>query len=199
LTPGVWVRGILQHAYGVDLEQVTWILVGDEHVAEYVAPANVVSAPEGSELGAMLQAGDIDAAIGLNQADSPHVQPLIPAPEHAAVDFYRQTGIYPISHIVVVKDAVLSAHPWLAEALCDLFKTAKAHYLRQLNTGGSEDVQDKRMNALRQVVGDDPLPYGLEANRATLETFIQYNVEQKVIPAPMSLDDLFPSRVLGFA
>jgi 4,5-dihydroxyphthalate decarboxylase len=199
LTPGVWVRGILQSAYGVDLEKVTWVLVGDEHVAEYVAPSHVVPAPTGSDLGALLHAGDIDAAIGLSAADAPDIHPLIPDPQHAAIDFFRQTGIYPISHIVVLKDALLQAHPWLAEELCTLFKAAKDHYLRCLNSGGAGDAQDKRMNELRQVVGDDPLPYGIAANRATLEAFIRFNVEQKVMPHPVNLDDLFPPSVLGFA
>ena len=199
LTPGVWVRGILQHAYGVDLDEITWVLVGDEHVAEYNAPANVVSAPEGSDLETLLLAGDIDAAIGVNTATSPDIRPLVSNPQHAAIDYYKQTGIYPISHIAVVKDAMLEAHPWLAEALCTLFKTAKEYYLRQLNTDGTGDAQDKRMNELRQVVGDDPLPYGIAANRATLDAFIQFNVEQKVIPHAVNLEDLFPSNVLEFA
>ena len=63
LTPGVWTRGLLQTEYGVDLDAVTWVLSGDEHVAEYVAPANVVSSSNGN-LGEMLLSGEIDAAIG---------------------------------------------------------------------------------------------------------------------------------------
>ena len=63
LTPGVWTRGILQTEYGVDLEAVTWVLSGDEHVAEFVAPPNVVSSPH-NDLGEMLLTGEIDAAIG---------------------------------------------------------------------------------------------------------------------------------------
>ena len=65
LTPGVWIRGILQSAYGVDLHQVQWMLFGDEHVAEYVAPANVTPAPAGGDMLAMVRAGEIDAAIGV--------------------------------------------------------------------------------------------------------------------------------------
>src|SRR5215470_17934496 len=73
LTPGVWIRGILQSAYGVDLQQVQWVLFGDEHVAEYIAPANVTPAPAGSDMLSMLRAGDIDAAIGVRAAEAPEL------------------------------------------------------------------------------------------------------------------------------
>ena len=77
LTPGVWIRGILQSAYGVNPQQVQWVLFGDEHVAEYVAPSNVTSAPAGSDMVAMLLAGEIDAAIGVSGVDAPEIRPLI--------------------------------------------------------------------------------------------------------------------------
>ena len=81
LTPGVWIRGILQSAYGVNPQQVQWVLFGDEHVAEYVAPSNVTPAPAGSDMVAMLLAGEIDAAIGVSGVDAPEIRPLIPEPQ----------------------------------------------------------------------------------------------------------------------
>ena len=92
-TPGVWTRGILQSAYGVDPRQVTWVLTGDEHVAEYVAPDNVISAPTDSDLTDMLLSGDIDAAIGLRGVETPEIQPLIPEPRQAAIDHFHQSGL----------------------------------------------------------------------------------------------------------
>ncbi len=193
LTPGVWIRGILQNAYGVDVSQVQWVLSGDEHMQEYVAPANVISAPEGSDLTAMLLAGEIDAAIGVRLADSPDLRPLIAEPQQAAVEYFQQTGIYPISHMVVVKDELLDTHPWLAQELCGLFKAAKENYLRQLHIEGPQDAQDASMIELRNIVGDDPLPYGIEANRKILEAFIRFNVEQQIIPHAVEVEDLFPN------
>jgi len=196
LTPGVWVRGILQSAYGVDINQVQWVLFGEEHVAEYVAPANVTPAPAGRDMVAMLLAGELDAAIGVGRVEAPELRPLIPEPRHAALTHFRHTGIYPISHLVVVKDALLHAHPWLAEELYALFKAAKEHYLGHLRSGASPDPQDESMQAMRQVVGDDPLPYGVEPNRKTLQAFIRFNVEQQVIPHAVAVEDLFPRSVL---
>ena len=76
-TPGVWTRGILQSQYGVDLSAVTWVLSGDEHVAEYEAPSNVVSSSS-DDLGEMLLSGEIDAAIGAPPTDSPDIRPMFP-------------------------------------------------------------------------------------------------------------------------
>ena len=110
LTPGVWTRGLLQTEYGVDLDAVTWVLSGDEHVAEYVAPANVVSSSN-SNLGEMLVSGEIDAAIGVGPVDSPDVRPLFDEPDAADAAWHRKTGVYPISHMLVVKNAALDANP----------------------------------------------------------------------------------------
>jgi 4,5-dihydroxyphthalate decarboxylase len=197
LTPGIWVRGILQSAYELDLERVTWVLTGDEHVAEYVAPANAVSAPKGSDLKAMLLAGEIDAAIGLQGAEEAELQPLIDDPQQAGIEYYRKTGIYPISHMIVVKDELLEAHPWLAETLCDLFVQAKRHYLSQLN--GSPEVHPVNTNmlAMRPVLGEDHIPYDLASNRQTIEALMRFCVDQHIIPHSVEIEDLFPKSVLN--
>ena len=134
LTPGVWTRGLLQTEYGVDLDAVTWVLSGDEHVAEYVAPANVVSSPNGN-LGEMLLSGEIDAAIGAGPIDSPDVRPLFDGPDAADAAWHRKTGVYPISHMLVVKNAALDANPDLAAELFETFNTARALYLGKMRSG----------------------------------------------------------------
>ena len=113
LTPGVWTRGILQTEYDVDLEAVTWVLSGDEHVAEFVAPSNVVSSAN-SDLGAMLLSGEIDAAIGAGAVDSPDIQPLFSEPDALDAAWHKKTGVYPISHMLVVKNSELESNDSLA-------------------------------------------------------------------------------------
>ena len=196
VTPGVWVRGILSMGYGVDVDSVTWVLSGDEHVAEYVAPSNVVSAPDGADLGAMLLSGEIDAAIGAGNVDSEDIQPLIPGPFDAGAAFYRDTGIYPISHHLVVKDEVLEENPWLPEELFRLFTTAKDDYLSGLASNGPQNNQDEALVRMQQVIGPDPFLYGVTPNRKSLESFIEFNVEQKVISKRVDLEELFPSSVM---
>lgn len=196
LTPGVWTRGLLQTEYGVDLDAVTWVLSGDEHVAEYVAPNNVVSSSN-SNLGEMLLSGEIDAAIGVGPVDSPDVQPLFEGPDAADAAWHRRTGIYPISHMLVVKNAALDANPGLAAELFETFNTAKALYMGKLRSGDAAAPEDRPYHRMIDVVGEDPIPYGVESSRATLETFVGFNVEQKVIPEAVDVDELFPEETLG--
>ena len=198
LTPGVWTRGILQTEYGVDLNAVTWVLSGDEHVAEFVAPDNVVSSSN-SDLGEMLLSGEIDAAIGAGAVDSPDVHPLFSEPDAADAAWHRKTGVYPISHMLVVKDAALEANGGLAEGLFDVFKTAKTPYMEQLRSGDASSPADRVLLKMGEVVGGDPVPYGFESSRKTLETFIGFNVEQGVIPRKVDAEELFPASTLALS
>ena len=196
LTPGVWTRGLLQTEYGVDLNAVTWVLSGDEHVAEYVAPANVVSSPN-NDLGEMLLSGEIDAAIGAGAVASEDVVPLFNEPDRLDAEWHRKTGVYPISHMVVVKDAALESNPDLAEELCTVFGAAKRFYMGRLRSGDEAGPADRALLKMAEVVGDDPIPYGLESSRKTLETFIGFNVEQQVIPESVDVAELFPEATLA--
>ena len=196
LTPGVWARGILSDTYGIDSSQVTWVLFGDEHVAEYQAPANVITAPEGSDLIAALKSGEIDAAIGVRNVDSPEIRPLIPNAPDAARDYFAKTGVYPISHTIVVKNELLERHPWLAEELYNLFKAAKNQYLQHLDTAADLEPADQALNSMKEIIGADPIPYGVEPNRKTLEAFIKFNVQQEIIPRPFDLAEIFPPSLI---
>ena len=195
VTTGVWVRGILNAVYGVDLNRVTWVLSGDEHVEEYVAPANVVLA-ESNDLATMLVSGEIDAAIGPGSADSPDIRPLISNAREAAIDYFNQTGVYPINHTLVVRDELLAANPWLAEELFNMFNEAKETYLKRLRSGEDLEPQDHAMLETAKIVGDDPIPYGFEAAVPTLETIIQFAVDQKVIPERVDPEAVFASSTL---
>jgi len=190
VTPGVWTRGLLQSTYGLDLNSVTWVLSGDEHVAEYVAPPNVVPSPN-SDLAAMLLSGEIDAAIGVGSHDSPDIKPLFPDADEADAEWFNRTGVYPISHMLVAKNDQLESYPWLAGELFSMFQAAKQPYLEFLHSSAPLSPGDRAMLAMTKIVGDDPIPYGLEANRKTLETFIEFNVDQKVIPEPVDLEEVF--------
>src|ERR1700744_4337427 len=93
VTTGVWARGILADEYGVNLDIVTWVLSGDEHVAEYVPPPNVVPVPAGQDGPAMVAAGELAAGIGISPG--PEVTPLIPAAEEGGVRAPPQRGLSP--------------------------------------------------------------------------------------------------------
>lgn len=190
VTPGVWTRGMLQTVYGLDLSSVTWVLSGDEHVAEFVAPSNVVSSPN-NDLVAMLLSGEIDAAIGAGANDSPDIKPLFPNAHDADAQWFRDTGIFPISHMLVAKNQQLEDNPWLAGELFSICQAAKKTYLEYLHAGAYLTPADQALLRMCTIVGDDPIPYGLDSSRHTLETFIKFNVDQQVIPEPVDVDSVF--------
>src|SRR5690349_15969926 len=101
VTTGVWARGVLAAEYGVDLDRVTWVLSGDEHVAEYEPPANVVPIGAGKDMTELLVGGELAAAIGV-EVDHPDVAPLIPNARDAGLEALRTRGHYPINHLIVV-------------------------------------------------------------------------------------------------
>jgi 4,5-dihydroxyphthalate decarboxylase len=193
VTTGVWARGILQDEYGVDLDRVTWVLSGDEHVAEYQPPANVVPMRPGANLEALVATGEVAAAIGV-QANHPHVVPLIPNATEAGFAALRRRGLYPINHLVVVRDDLLEAHPWLANALFDAFAAAKLRYVESLRTDAIEapTPTDRMYKRVMEVTGEDPLPYGIAPNRAMIEQLISHAVRQRILDHPPAVTDLFP-------
>src|SRR5215470_5603593 len=134
VTTGVWARGVLAHEHGVDLNKITWVLSGDEHVAEYRPPANVAPIEKGKNMAQMLASGEIAAAIGI-EADAPDVRPLIPNALEAGLNALRQRGHYPINHTVVIRDELLAADPTLAAEVFAAFAQAKRRYLERLNAG----------------------------------------------------------------
>lgn len=195
VTTGVWARGILQDEYGVDLDQVTWVLSGDEHVAEYRPPANVVPMPTGGDLEAMVVKGDLAAAIGV-EATSPDLVPLIPGPEEASLEALRRRGLYPINHLIVVKDEVLEAHAGVARALFDAFAEAKRRYVDRLHTDTIEDPgpAEKMYRQVMQITGEDPLPYGIAPNRLMIDELIGHALRQRILDRPPLLDELFAAE-----
>jgi 4,5-dihydroxyphthalate decarboxylase len=138
-----------------------------------------------------LLSGKIDAAIRPGEVNSPDIKPLIPDAQEAAQDYFAQTGIYPISHAMVVKNELLESHPWLADELYGLFKAAKDQYLKHLNTANNLDPADQAMSRMKHIIGADPIPYGLESNRKSLQAFMKFNVQQRIISEPFEWEDIF--------
>lgn len=164
-TTGVWVRGILRHEHGIAPDAMTWVTEEDAHVQEFTDPPFVQRIAPGQDLRAMLMAGEIDAAVAL-VVDPAAVRTVIPDADAAALEWSRRTGVYPINHVVVVKDALLAQHPWLADELMRLFAESKQS-------------------------ADDTVPYGIGANRNAIELLMRYAAEQKLIPRPYGVEELF--------
>jgi 4,5-dihydroxyphthalate decarboxylase len=200
VTTGVWARGILADEYGVDLDRVTWVLSGDEHVAEYRPPANVVAMEPGSDLAQMVATGELAGAIGVD-VDDPAVAPLIPDATEAGFEALRRRGHYPINHLVVVRDELLEAHPELAAEVFDAFARAKESYVERLRAGAIADPSptDRLYERVLQITGADPLPYGVEPNRAMIEELIGHAVAQRILERRPAVESLFAQSTLDLS
>ena len=195
VTTGVWTRGILATEYGVDLDKITWVVVDEEHVQEYRKPANVLERP-GANLAEMLVRGELAAAIGVGKVDSPDIKPLITDAAAAEAAWYRKTGIYPINHTVVIKDALLQSDPSLAPRLFTAFELAKTRFLKQIDSSSELPPEAQTLAKRRTLVGTDPLPNGLTHNRKTLEAIIQFAHQQKILPRTVRPDEMFAANTL---
>jgi 4,5-dihydroxyphthalate decarboxylase len=197
VTTGVWARGILQKEHGVDLGKITWVLSGDEHVAEYRPPANVVPIEPGKTMADMLASGELAAAIGV-EAKSPDVQPLIPAALEAGLSALRRNGHYPINHLVVIKDELIAQHPDLAADVFNAFAESKRRYIERLKAGRiakPTDVDDVHRRVM-EIIGD-PLPYGIAPNRKVIEELIGHALTQGIITKPVTVEELFAPSTHG--
>src|SRR5580704_7539614 len=181
VTTGTWVRGILASDYGVDLNTVEWITFEDPHVAEYRDPDVVKRAPPGKELLQMLLDGEIDAAVVGDKLPDPRLKHLIPDPNAAAQTWAERRHGVPINHMVVVRTELSRSRP---DVVRDVFRQFR---------------DSKRATGLPDAGTLDPYRFGVEACRPTLAIIIDFCRQQKLIPRPVSVDELFDdtTRALG--
>jgi len=145
----------------------------------------------------MLLDGELDAVIGA-AVDSPDVVPLIADPDAAALAALRDHGLYPINHLVVVKDEVLERHPEAAEAVFEAFAESKRRYVTALRAGEIESptaTDDLHRQVMAATGWDDPLPYGVEPNRRMLELLVAQARAQHILREPVEIDAVFAPSV----
>ena len=204
VTTGAWTRQVLMDEFGLDASKVTWVVDDEEHVTQLKLPPNVLHAPEGRSLAEMMEKGELAAGFGANagigrtgaptggwkevEADYPD---LFPNAAELEAEYYARTGVYPMHGTIVVKDSVLAEHPWVAKSICDAFDRAKLEWLARLDAGELADKKNKKYLELRKIVGHDPLPYGIEENRKTIEALEATAFKQGLTPRRMSMSELF--------
>lgn len=210
VTTGVWTRQVLIDEFGVDNDNIHWFVDDEEHVQQMQLPANVSHVAPGDSLADMMARGDIvagfAAAAGIGRTGAPtggwqeveaDYPDLFPNAAELEADYYRRTGVYPMHGTIVVKDSVLEQHPWVARSINDAFTRAKDDWVAKMHAGTAEGDGAKKYAQLAKIVGDDPLPYGIEANRATIEALEKTAWDQRLTPKRMTIDDLFvdPSKI----
>jgi 4,5-dihydroxyphthalate decarboxylase len=206
-TAAIWARGHLQHQFGVDLSSMRWVqgaveragTHGKPHAPPLLAPVRIEQNDSGMPLGELLARGDIDALVGSRKPTSfgrhPDVARLFP--DHRALErkLYQTTKIFPIMHLIAMRRDLCERHRWLATSFYLAFVESKRRALARMRYAGSlaymlpwllDEIEE-----IDEVFGGDAWPYGIKANRATLQALVQYMVEQHFIARPIPIEDLF--------
>jgi 4,5-dihydroxyphthalate decarboxylase len=204
VTTGVWNRQVLIDEFGLDASKVTWVVDDEEHVQQLKLPANVIHAAADTSLADMMAKGELvaglEGAAGIGRTGAPtggwqeveaDYPDLLPNAAQIEAEYYARTGVYPMHGTIVVKDAVLAEHPWIAKSIYDAFDKAKKQWLERLDAGQATTAGDKKYQALQKIVGHDPLPYGLKENLKTIETLEATAFKQGLTPRRMSIGELF--------
>jgi 4,5-dihydroxyphthalate decarboxylase len=208
-TAVIYARGYLVHQVGVPLDSIEWVQAGVNEAgrAEKVKlklPKGVRLRPEPARsLNEMLLAGDLDAVLSARppRGMGKGIRRLFSDYESAEEAYFRETGVFPIMHVIVIKTEVLARHPWLAMNLYKAFDEAKRRSIERLSDITASHAPlawlapyAERMKAL---FGEDFWPYGLESNRKTLQAFVDFAFEQGVCHRKVALEELFPGQVLS--
>jgi 4,5-dihydroxyphthalate decarboxylase len=210
-TAAVWIRGLLRHEYGVDLDSIHWFEGGMNAAREQnsldIRPPGPLKIDFVSEttLNQMLVDGELDACIGARRpaamGSHPDIAKLFPDARRVEQEYYRKTGIFPMMHTVVIREEVLAANPWIAESMYKAFVQAKDWCLEQMRFSGTNRYMlpwlFDDLDEMDAVFGKDPWPYGLDPNRPTIEALDQYLFDQRFIARRSNIDELFVPLILA--
>ncbi|OGQ18579.1 MAG: hypothetical protein A3C54_03985 [Deltaproteobacteria bacterium RIFCSPHIGHO2_02_FULL_60_17] len=196
---GLWMRGILQDHYGVDLKSIEWWCQEEEDVPfEPAKWMKIRRVAKGKNIDEMLVAGELEGALypetlpSIRKA-SPKAALLFPDPKEAEIDYYKKSGIFPIMHTVVIKNEILERSPWVAVSLLQGFQAAKEQCYRQMKDPRNFALVWVRelMQEQQAIFGPDPWPYNLEDNRVALEAAVRYEFDQGMIKENPRIEELF--------
>lgn len=212
LTACVWIRGILNDYYGVKRTDVEWFVGGEEtpgrvEKLKIELPPEIKIQPigESETLNELLESGKIDAFIGPRAPSSflkgsPDVKRLFTDYASIEQNYYKETGIFPIMHVVAIKDEILQEHPWVAQNLYRGFMKAKDIIYEGFNQTAALKVTlpwlTAELERTKEILGEDFWPYGLEKNRQTLDAIIQYSYDDGLIKNKIKMEELFARSTL---
>ena len=220
-TPGysstslTWIRGLMQHEYGIKPEEVEWVVSAADSSAkdagkvskqESVIPdgISISVGPEGKDESQLLVDGDVDALFHAAEPQAftdghPKIRRLFADPRATEREYYRRTGIFPIMHAVAMRNDLIETHPLLPDAVFKAYSEAKRMQYAVMRSQwifGTLPWFGQEFEETRALMGENFWPYGIEANRKTLEALFQYSYEQGLAKKRLTIEDLFHSDSL---
>ena len=205
-TATVWMRGMLQHEYGVDLQKIEWFTWGEGGRVHMDLPKRykVRQIPLGKEPDAMLLSEELDAimhaALLPSLLRSSNARRLFENYKQVEIEYFKKTSIFPIMHTVVMREDLWKKSPWMAVSLYKAFQEAKKLAYQKLNDTNAYKISlvwfRDPLEEQKSILGVNPWPYGLAANRNVLETLIGYLHEQGLISRKLRVEELFAQNTL---
>lgn len=203
-TLSVLAKGDLQSEYNVPWRKMNWIVSKEEAIPfKPQEGMRVELAAAGKKMGAMLEQGEIAALMVPHPPkealrDSKKIRRLFADPKQEEVRYFQKNGFYPIMHVVAFKDDVLAKNPGLAPSVMAAFDKAKAVCMEYYDDPNwSRFIWGRHLfEEERKAFGDDPWPYGIKKNRANLERFIGYSLDQGLMQKKLEVEQLFATGSL---
>lgn len=214
MTANTWIRGLLEHDYGVKPTDMKWYTAGlnepgrKQRVKTPTIPELNVTHSETATLNEMLDNGEIDALVGAREPDcfregSPNVARLFPDYKPVEVEYYKRTGIFPIMHLVVIKREIYKEQPWLAYSLYKAFVESKRRCEEEITKQSALRYMlpwvISEIEETKRLMGNDYWQYGFKENQKVLQTFIDYSVEQGTVENPFKAEELFAPETINVA
>jgi 4,5-dihydroxyphthalate decarboxylase len=212
MTATVWLRGFIQEDYGVSARDIHWLTGGlesserKEKVALTLPPEiKLENIPAGKNLSDMLVTGEIDALMTAQVPApyvkrAPQVRRLFADPRAAEIDHFKRTGIFPIMHVMVIREEFYRRHPWVAQSLYKALLDAKTHCVEAIfKNDAIHSVlpwASHHGDEIRNLMGQDFWPYGVDSNKKTLDTFLRFSFEQGLTSRKLAVDELFSKETL---
>jgi len=222
-TAALWIRGILEHDFGVSQYKIHWYMERSEEMSH--GGATGFKPPEGISFNRIAPNKSLASTLLDNELDAAHVaspfalqanaldrssritgkgdwsktKPLFPDRMAEGARFYKQHGFLPVNHTYIIRGDIYKKYPWTAFNLYAGFVKAKVF--------AREKMLERIPSALffgpeyaamtRDMIGDDPFPFGIKANRAMLDTIASFSYEQGLTPRKMKVEELFAESTLG--
>lgn len=203
-TLSVLAKGDLQSEYNVPWREIDWYISKDEAVPlKPLEGVKMQLLKPGEKIGAMLEKGEIHALMVPHPPKEAlrgngNIRRLFADPKAEEARYFQKNGYYPIMHVVAFKDALLAKDPWLATSVMAVFAKAKDMCMEYYDDPNwSRFVWGRHLfEEERRVFGDDPWPHGVKKNRANLERFISYSLDQGLMEKKLEAQELFAKNTL---
>jgi 4,5-dihydroxyphthalate decarboxylase len=207
ITAVVWMRGMLQHEYGVKPSEIHWRSGGQEQPGRHertplkpIQGLDLQAIPSDKTLVGMLREGELDALFTARAPSSflagePHIKRLFPDTRAAEKAYYKKTGHFPIMHLIGIRKSLVEKYPWLPTSVYKAFCEAKDIAMENLVDVNALMVTLPWLEAETKdtmtIMGQDFWRYGVEENRKDIEALAQYSYEQSLIERKVSIEELF--------